>query len=211
MSVAAGRRGPVPATTTTAVRLHCFPHAGGDAAAFRRWAGAVPGADVRCPPAGPEAASIAEEVLRWRAATPDRAGVYYGHSRGALVAYEAAAAAVADADQAPAAVVLGAPPAPGRPVDGVAGPVAGRLLRELEQVREHVLGRRRLPVPVVVLWGALDDVVPERDARAWVDRGGPGSRWVRLAHAGHLFHLSPGDEVRAALSSVLDRVAPVAA
>lgn len=208
------------------VRLHCFPHAGGSAAAFRRWVGAFGEVPVVAACGGDDGSSGSVGVLvdRWRARTADRSGVYYGHSLGALVAFEAAVAAFEEGDvrQVPSAVVLGAPPAPGRrvPVSAL-GPVVGAggvrrrswerdLVRELERVRRYRPSQVRLPVPVHVLRGALDDVVGEEEARAWVGRGGPGSAWYPVPRAGHLFHLVPGEDVRAVVQGVLDAAAQAA-
>lgn len=194
--------------------LHCFHHAGGTPAAFRRWSGALDGAAVAAARTergdGADQPSIGTLVAQWRAVTEVRAGVYYGHSMGALVAFEAAAAALAEGEPGhlPRAVVLGAPPAPGcepRVVGGRAGACDARLLRGLERVRRYRPSRARLPIPVHVLWGALDDVVPERDARTWVARGSAGSSWHRIERAGHLFHLAPGREVLDIVRGVLAR------
>lgn len=211
-----GDRDGIRAEVPRSLLLHCFHHAGGSPAAFRRWTGAFAGVDVA--PADVERAdglgqpTIESLVDEWRRRTVERSGVYYGHSMGALVAYEAAARALArdEPRQVPRALVLAAPPAPGRPVPGSAvhasATVDGsRLHQGLERVRRHRLSRARLPIPVHVLWGALDDVVPEPEARSWVLRGSEGSTWHLLQRAGHLFHHMPGPEVRSLLEDLLRR------
>ena len=200
--------------STRAIRVvHCFHHAGGGPEAFRRWPEHLPGVHVI--PAdlettgGAGRTSIGSLAEHWRQSTSDRSGVYYGHSMGALVAFEAAVAAFADgdADQVPTAVVLGSPPAPGgaRMARDLVhhGALSVRTVRGLERVRQYVPSRDVLPVPVHVLWGEYDGVVDERDARAWTGRGSMGSSWHPLRHAGHLFHLAPGGDVSAVLRSVL--------
>ena len=193
--------------------VHCFHHAGGGPEAFRRWPEQLPG--VKVIPAdletagGAERTTIGSLVEHWRRSTSDRSGIYYGHSMGALVAFEAAAAAFAndDPDQTPSAVVLGSPPAPGAARTTLAtlrehGALSARTVRGLERVLRYLPTRDVLPVPVHVLWGELDGVVDERDARAWTGRGSMGSTWRPLRHAGHLFHLAPGGDVSAALRDV---------
>jgi surfactin synthase thioesterase subunit len=99
----------VPWTRTTAprasapVRLFCFPHAGGSPLFFRGWGGALTGAEVYtvCYPGRAErlgeepftdlramARLIGEEIA---GADDGRRVVLFGHSMGALVAYETAA------------------------------------------------------------------------------------------------------------------------
>lgn len=82
------------------VRLYCLPHAGGSASAFRPWIGRVPGAALRpVQPPGRDTrirdvphtnmaelvAELADVVL---ADAEDRPYAVYGHSLGALVAFE---------------------------------------------------------------------------------------------------------------------------
>ena len=91
---------PYPAPTPARpVRLYCLPHAGGSASSFRGWLDAMPGVTV-CPlqppgrearfrdrphrSMGPLAAEIADVVL----ATAEGPYAVYGHSLGALVAFE---------------------------------------------------------------------------------------------------------------------------
>ncbi len=83
-----------------ALPLFCLPHAGGGASAFRAWAGSVPGVAVlpvqppgretrlREPPyerMEPLAAELASVIL---AVAGSRPYAVYGHSLGALVAFE---------------------------------------------------------------------------------------------------------------------------
>jgi surfactin synthase thioesterase subunit len=212
-----GDRDGTAATVTRMPLLHCFPHAGGSPAAFRRWPGAVAGVEV-VPVDLERGDGIARPTIEsladgWRRRTPERSGVYYGHSMGALVAYEAAAQALAAGDdlhQVPRAVVLAAPPTPGRCVPvgarrGATTSADAALGRGLDRVRRYRPACDRLPIPVHVLWGALDDVVPEADARRWVLRGAPGSSWHRVERAGHLFHHLPGPELRDVLDGLLRR------
>jgi surfactin synthase thioesterase subunit len=100
------RLGPAPAgpfaADPPAFRLVCFPHAGGQAAAFRLWPGGLPtgtelfgvqypgrGSRIGEPPVDriPE---MARHVARALLALPARRMVFFGHSMGALVAFETA-------------------------------------------------------------------------------------------------------------------------
>lgn len=181
--------------------LHCFHHAGGDRRAFRHWPRLSP--QLRVVAYDDEACEeepIVATARRWWRDVPDPSGVYYGHSMGALVAYEAAAAAVALGGVGPRALVLGAPPGrcARRRLDRKAALPTERLARDLARVRRYVPSRPAVRMPIHVVRGTLDTVVDEADALEWTARGGPGSRHHRLPGAGHLFHHVP-DEALAAL------------
>jgi medium-chain acyl-[acyl-carrier-protein] hydrolase len=103
MTSAAGRWILTPrADTGTGPRLFCFPYAGGAASAFRRWPDAFPPPVQVCPvqlpgredrfrePALSDLAEIVSGVVE--ALTPflDRPFALFGHSMGALLAFELA-------------------------------------------------------------------------------------------------------------------------
>lgn len=86
-----------------ALPLYCLPHAGGSASAFRPWLDKLPGMAVQpVQPPGREArfrqpahqrmeplvTDLAEVVIANQAAGPARPYAVYGHSLGALVAFE---------------------------------------------------------------------------------------------------------------------------
>ncbi|UBU16053.1 thioesterase II family protein [Nonomuraea gerenzanensis] len=85
-----------------ALRLFCFPHAGGAAAAYREWHRAVPpGVEVRAvqypgradrmreaPVA--DAHVLADQIAEAMRPLLDRPAVLFGHSMGAVLAYETA-------------------------------------------------------------------------------------------------------------------------
>lgn len=84
-----------------AARLICFPHAGGAASAYYTWAAALPGIDVvAVQPPGREArlreaplidgAQLVRALADAVAGEIDRPTLFFGHSMGALVAYEVA-------------------------------------------------------------------------------------------------------------------------
>lgn len=85
-----------------AIRLFCFPHAGGGAAAYRSWVGALgseievvpvplPGREARfAEPAHRHMDTLAEQITRELAPSFDRPYVFFGHSMGAGLAWEIA-------------------------------------------------------------------------------------------------------------------------
>jgi len=100
---AAGRWVPLaPGAAPDALCLFCLPHAGGGASAFRSWVGAVPGVavlPVQPPgretrlrePAHQRMDSLAAELAAvLPAVAGNRRYAVYGHSLGALVAFETA-------------------------------------------------------------------------------------------------------------------------
>lgn len=108
-------------------RVICVPHAGASASAYRHWPAAfgddvevlgvqLPGRETRmfeaAIPSLPDVVSaLMPEVRSWL----DRPFVLFGHSMGALIAYELARALAASGDPAPAALVVSACAAPHRP------------------------------------------------------------------------------------------------
>jgi medium-chain acyl-[acyl-carrier-protein] hydrolase len=100
---AAGRWVPLaPGAAPDALCLFCLPHAGGGASAFRSWVGAVPGVAVLpVQPPGRETrlrepahqrmdSLVAELATILPAVAGERRYAIYGHSLGALVAFETA-------------------------------------------------------------------------------------------------------------------------
>ncbi|GAA4617066.1 thioesterase II family protein [Saccharopolyspora hordei] len=85
-----------------AIRLFCFPHAGGGTAAYRPWVGALgpeievvpvalPGREARiAEPAHRSMDTLAELVTRELASSLDRPYAFFGHSMGAGLAWEVA-------------------------------------------------------------------------------------------------------------------------
>src|SRR5262245_13516853 len=126
---------PLPASTRPAfafvqptgaarLRLLCFPHAGGGTALYRSWAGALPpgvelgiallpGREARLhePPID-RMDTLVASLLKDIAPYLDRPYALFGHSLGALVAFELARALRAAGAPAPRALLVSANPAP---------------------------------------------------------------------------------------------------
>lgn len=92
-----------PAGSAAGMPMYCLPHAGGGASAYRPWLGRLPGVSVRAvQPPGREArfrdpvftgmAELVGELAEVVVADVERSGApryaVYGHSLGALVAFE---------------------------------------------------------------------------------------------------------------------------
>jgi medium-chain acyl-[acyl-carrier-protein] hydrolase len=120
---------PVPRPDAP-LRLICFPHAGGGAAAFRGWpdlmgryievaAARLPGRENRF--AEPRLRRMPDAVRALTAAllpSLDRPYALFGHSLGALLAYETARALAAAGRPEPVHLVVAASRAPGHQQDG---------------------------------------------------------------------------------------------
>ncbi|MEU3771820.1 thioesterase domain-containing protein [Streptomyces sp. NPDC032472] len=142
--------GPAGPTGHTAVRLHCFAHAGAGDSAFRRWKRAVgsgveaaswplPGRDRR---RREPRITTREELLadlkplfEQVADEPEVPYVLYGHSRGGTVAYTVARALAEARLPQPALVAIGACPPPDAPaaLAGAAGLPDAEFLAVLER------------------------------------------------------------------------------
>jgi surfactin synthase thioesterase subunit len=137
---------PSPAAT---LRLYCFPHGGGTAADYVRWAPAMPGIDVRGvqlpgrgtrlrEPPFTDMDSLVSAIACEVDFEPPFA--FFGHSLGALVAYEVARALRRADRDLPAVLFLSGFPAPDLPRH--APPVHhlpdDELLAEIERRHEAV-------------------------------------------------------------------------
>jgi pyochelin biosynthesis protein PchC len=201
-----------------AVRLFCFPHAGGAASAFREWHRAVPpGVEVLAvqypgraertrEPFVDDAHELADQVAAAMRPLLDRPVVLFGHSMGALLAYETALrikpAHLVVSGRKPAHV-----PRPGGVHAGSEDELAAELRRlggtapELladPGARDYILPivradyrlaesyRRRVPEPVdCPIMAIIGDRDPEVDA-------GAARGWAELTRAGFALHVLPG-------------------
>ncbi|MFD9945743.1 thioesterase II family protein [Nonomuraea sp. NPDC059023] len=206
-----------------ALRVFCFPHAGGSAAFFRLWHRGTPGAEVRAvqypgradrsgEPFAESVALLAKQVAEAMTPLLDRPAVLFGHSLGALVAYESARELRTRGRGVAALVVSGRHAAHERLAvsahlgsDDELAAELGRLggsdpeLLEDPVIRELVLPAVRndyrleetyrhrhdapLDCPVLALVGADDPEVSAEQA----------ARWAELTSGGFTLRTLPGD------------------
>ncbi|MGI5403456.1 thioesterase II family protein [Streptomyces sp. CA-135486] len=107
-----------------ALQLYCFPHAGGNPVEYLRWAAQLPDAElhiVQLPGRGsrhqePHATSIDRLVTDFLADVPlARPYAFFGHSLGALIAYEVTRALRDAGRRLPQDLIVSAFPAPHLP------------------------------------------------------------------------------------------------
>ncbi|UGQ12413.1 thioesterase domain-containing protein [Yinghuangia sp. ASG 101] len=117
---------PPPPPGDTRLPLLCFHHAGGGASAFARWQEHAPGAavlPVQLPgreqragePRFRDAVELAATLDRQLGAVLDRPHAIYGHSMGAVVAYDLVTRRARRGARQPEALVVGAYPGPHLP------------------------------------------------------------------------------------------------
>jgi medium-chain acyl-[acyl-carrier-protein] hydrolase len=210
-----------PESADPAVRLLCLPHAGAGAASFTRWLGLFPPyiAAVRVQLPGREDAAAQPPVRRVRDAVAallpqtapllDRPLALYGHSMGALLAYELAHT-LTEAGTPPAHLFVSGRRAPDRvagsapihrlpdqaflaalqDMGGTGGPPAFLryalpLIRADLELSEEYDYRPRpgLPIPITAFYGTEDPIVDRDDIENW------------RAHTAAAFtlHVMPGD------------------
>jgi pyochelin biosynthetic protein PchC len=226
------------------VRVVCFPHSGGSAAAFGGWSAAMPPAvslmAVQYPGRGDRfgeppvddvaamAACAAAELLRM----PTGDHVLFGHSLGALVAYETALL-LRDAGEEPLALCVSAAQPPGRmtnrdvhlaPDDafwatlcelgGIEPAVAENAeLRDLllpvirSDLRAHATYRPRsgtppLSCPVRCYHGVGDPLVEQDQLAGWA--GVTSGGFTQTARPGGHFHVTT--DVPGLVADVLSQV-----
>lgn len=143
-------------TPEAALRLFCFPFAGGGASAFRSWGGALGSTVEVCPVQLPgreeryneaaigSLAGLAHAVVREMGPYLDKPYALFGHSMGALLAYEVAQTLAEQGAPSPERLLLSSYPAPHRPV--TRAPIHGlpdsafiEEMRQLDGTPEAVL------------------------------------------------------------------------
>ncbi|MBZ4320910.1 thioesterase II family protein [Streptomyces huiliensis] len=228
--------------------LFCFPYGGGGSRAYAElleplppWVTPVtarlPGREsARRQPALTDVGAMADLLLPGVVEAVDRPFVFYGHSLGARVAYEAVHR-LADAGRPlPAALCVSGAPAPALGVHApchdqpraeflrtlrAMGGVAPEVLAD-EELCDYVLPviradmraaetyrpPRRTPLrtPVTALAGRDDPRVPVEHVRRWCDEAGGGFRFT-VFEGGHFFFRDHPSEVAAVLDGLLREVA----
>lgn len=223
-------------------RLFCLPHGGADGSVFRSWHGLVgPGIEVvpvQLPGRGIRMAEPAERSivrLGERLAGPithradDLPYVLFGHSMGALLAYELGLA-LQDGPRPPAAVVVSGTVPPHVPRStpamhllpdedfrsrlGALGGIPPELLAEEEwlelflpvlradfEAAETYRTRATLSagVRLIALGGTDDPAAPPADVERWRELGTDVT--VRIFPGGHFFPFESTDEVLALVSA----------
>lgn len=228
-------RRPVPCPRAR-IRLVCFPHAGGSAG-FYRWLAPLdpsvevllvqyPGRDTRLRDPWPRSlTALAEEVV---AALPSGPLVLFGHSMGAVLAYE-----VARRVRARALIVSGRPVHPvGRMLHrgsdeeivdlvrrlGGTHPMvlaepdlramAVTLVRgDLRLLETHTLDAAALTMPVRALTGRDDPAAPVELMSQWADLT-TGRFTLTTFPGGHFYFVEQAAAVRAQIQQVLREVDP---
>lgn len=198
-----------PARGVPRLRLFCFPYAGGDGQLFRAWVKHLspclevvgveyPGRGRRfSEPLITDACQLVDRLLAAIRPLLDRPFAFYGHSNGALVAYELARRMSSVLLREPQSLVLAAKRSPllppGRAMHQLPDPEFTRVLKhydgtpasvlELPQLMEVFLpvlradfalsetyrleSAARLPMPCHLIAGSADRIAPPRDIRAW--------------------------------------------
>lgn len=207
--------------------LSCFPYAGGDGSLFASWEPALEGRTavlplrVDSPRAGETLKERAERLLEEHEARCCTARfAFFGHSLGALTAFEATRLLARKGRPLPDKLFLSAFPMLESEWQGElaepgfsdlvqrAGTVPAELLddeffveilREASRDLELLAGYRYvpddpLPIPLVVLGGIEDPLVPPSALEGWNRQGSAGCG-THLFSGGHMFIETAADEV----------------
>lgn len=238
-----------PADHDAGYRLVCFPHAGGSAAFYRPVArGLTPAVDVlavqypgrqdrRTEPCIDDIPLLADHVARVLAGSLDRPLALFGHSMGALIAFEVARRLQRDHPDQPAHLFVSGRRAPTRyheetfhllDDDGIFAEIRSRggtdaRVLESAELREMVLpairgdyravGRYRyapgepLRCPVTAIVGDRDPQASVEEVMDWEEQAPKGGFAFKLFPGGHFF-LSK--EIADVLAVVTDRLDPAA-
>jgi medium-chain acyl-[acyl-carrier-protein] hydrolase len=230
------------------VHLICVPHAGGGAASFNRWLGLFPTtiAVVRTQLPGREDRASEPHFRRVGEAVSalvsdicllDSWVALYGHSMGALVAFELAHELCA-AGAAPVHLFVSGRRAPHRspsrtPIHDASEPdlitalrtmggmgdieatspefrqyVLALIRADLELSEKYTFGRTTtLPCPITAFYGTGDPVVDPEEVRAWAAHSHNAFRSHEFT-GDHFFHQQHRDAIAAHMVRALDNVVP---
>jgi medium-chain acyl-[acyl-carrier-protein] hydrolase len=234
---------PNPDAATT---LFCFPYAGGNASVFRDWPNALPAVNVGVVQLPGRANRFSEvpigrlEPLRDAVAEAigphvDRPFALFGHSVGALLAFEVARRLRAEGLRQPSRLLVSAYPSPRVPVKEVTYDLPTEQfvakVRELDgtppeilespELLEIVLPTLRadfavadryryrsadpLSCPIDAFCGVDDDEISREDVLAW-SRETTGEFRLHVIPGGHFFLHDRRRELLEAVSRLLDAV-----
>jgi medium-chain acyl-[acyl-carrier-protein] hydrolase len=230
---------------SAAARLLCFPYAGGAASIYRDWQAALPEVEVcpvllpgrgarmaepACSQLGPLVEVLAEALVPYL----DRPFFFFGHSMGAMIAFELARAVRARGLGEPAHLFLSARGGPRLPqrgpaqlpqsddeflaqlrtLNGMGGSDSDELVRlmlptlraDMTLVQTH----RHLPLPplhtgITVFGGTRDSAAREEDLLRWRFQT-VGAFRLHLIDGDHFFINSHRPVVLESVSRVLGRV-----
>lgn len=229
--------------TTGGLRLYCLPHAGGSASTFRPWIGKLPGVSVLPvqypgretrlsePPCHRVPELAAELAAALLADTQDTPYAVYGHSFGALTAFELLYVLQAVGGTMPVHLVVSgfsAPQAEDFTDDAVTDEEIIALLRDLGGTPEHYLTDRRalkmilpplradmtakvayryrprpaLDVPILAIAGTHDQQAKLDSMRGWAAQTTAGFRLHPLS-GGHFAVLERSAETLRAIGDAL--------
>ncbi len=194
------------------MRLICFPHAGGAASAFRLWPAALPlyteVLAVQYPGRGnrlsdplvDRISAMARCVCREVIHRPEIPTIFFGHSMGGLVAFEAARQLVENPAQLPRHLVVSARAPPHVPATQPLLPALRSDLTAVEHCGESV--RERIRCPITVFAGAEDHTATQQQLTAWQELTG-GEFDLRIFPGAHFFIDSQRPVVLGELSRLL--------
>jgi len=220
---------PVAIIPPQTIRLFCLPYAGGAAVAYRRLRQLLePGIDV-CALEFPGHGRRADEAVVERlddlvSAVVDQIAPHlgapfalFGHSFGAIVAFEVAAALARRDCRCPMGLLVSAAPAPdlfGSLLgDLTAGTAAGQIIpepvlrdpallahtervlgAELRAIRDYRPRCRRIDCPIVALCGDVDQMVKVDDVTAWRPYGASFSG-PHIISGAHLYLTTGAEQI----------------
>jgi medium-chain acyl-[acyl-carrier-protein] hydrolase len=230
------------------VRIFCFPYAGGSAGVYRPWgpllapdtevcAFELPGRSTRFTESPfRRAGEYAEAVLPLVAKLSDKPFALFGHSMGAVIAFELAKRLKREGTRAPSLLILSArgprdkdgPPIHALPMDelvealrdyeGTPAEVLDNqelmelltptLRADFAVAETHTFDGEQVACPILAMGGLEDERVPVDSLEAWEEKT-TGPFELKMFAGGHFFFQPSPDEVLALIRArLLERCQP---